>query len=49
MRDLITQGHVYIGMPPLYRISKKDKTEYLYTDEELEKKKKEYGKAEIQG
>ena len=48
MRDLITQGHVYIGMPPLYRISKKDKTEYLYTDEELERKKKEYGKAEIQ-
>lgn len=48
MRELITQGHVYIGMPPLYRISKKDKTEYLYTDEELEKKKKEYGKAEIQ-
>ena len=41
MRELITQGHVYIGMPPLYRISKKDKTEYLYTDEE-------YGKAEIQ-
>ncbi len=48
MRELIMQGHVYIGMPPLYRISKKDKTEYLYTDEELEKKKKEYGKAEIQ-
>ena len=48
MRDLITQGHVYIGMPPLYRISKKDKTEYLYTDEELERKKREYGKAEIQ-
>ena len=48
MRELITQGHVYIGMPPLNRISKKDKTEYLYTDEELEKKKKEYGKAEIQ-
>lgn len=48
MRELITQGHVYIGMPPLYRISKKDKTEYLYTDEELKKKKKEYGKAEIQ-
>lgn len=48
MKELITQGHVYIGMPPLYRISKKDKTEYLYTDEELEKKKREYGKAEIQ-
>lgn len=48
MRDLITQGHVYIGMPPLYRISKKEKTEYLYTDEELERKKREYGKAEIQ-
>ena len=44
MRELITQGHVYIGMPPLYRISKKDKTEYLYTDEELEKKKKSTGK-----
>lgn len=48
MKELITQGHVYIGMPPLYRISKRDKTEYLYTDEELEKKKREYGKAEIQ-
>ncbi len=48
MKELIAQGHVYIGMPPLYRISKKDRTEYLYTDEELELKKKEFGKSEIQ-
>ena len=28
-------GHVYIGMPPLYRISDKNGTRYAYDDAEL--------------
>jgi len=37
MRPLITEGHVYIGMPPLYRVSKGDKHVYAYDDKELSK------------
>ncbi|MBO5214973.1 MAG: type IIA DNA topoisomerase subunit B [Clostridia bacterium] len=49
MRELITEGHVYIGLPPLYRISKRGQTEYAYDDAALEKLKKEMGKGvEIQ-
>lgn len=36
MRALITGGHVYIGMPPLYLIKQGDKAEYAYDDKELE-------------
>lgn len=36
MRPLITNGNIYVGMPPLYKVSTKDKDVYLYTDEELE-------------
>ncbi|MEG1528018.1 MAG: DNA topoisomerase subunit B [Clostridia bacterium] len=35
MKDLLQEGHVYIGMPPLYRVSKKDKVLYAYDDKEL--------------
>ncbi len=35
MRELITQGHVYIGMPPLYRVARGTKLEYAYDDAEL--------------
>ncbi len=38
MRQLIQEGHVYIGMPPLYKIFKKDVVEYAYDDKELKKK-----------
>ena len=37
MRELITAGHVYIGMPPLYLIKKGDKQIYCYDDKELKK------------
>ena len=37
MRPLITEGHVYIGMPPLYRVAKGDKMVYAYDDKELTK------------
>ncbi len=35
MRALINEGHVYIGLPPLYKIYKKDYEEYVYSDQEL--------------
>lgn len=37
MRELITQGHVYIGLPPLYKVQKGDKVVYAYDDAELTK------------
>ena len=44
MRELITDGHVYIGMPPLYKISKKDKVRYAYDDYELQELVSEFGR-----
>lgn len=35
MRELVTGGYVYIGMPPLYKVSKGNFTEYVYSDIEL--------------
>ena len=47
MRPLITSGHVYIAVPPLYRIykeeNKKMHQEYAWDDEGLEKAKKKIG------
>lgn len=36
MRDLIENGMIYIAQPPLYRIKKGKKEDYLYSEEELE-------------
>lgn len=37
MKDLITNGYIYIAQPPLYKIDAgKNKVEYAYTDAELE-------------
>ena len=44
MRELITGGHVYIGMPPLYRVAKGSQILYAYDDKELEKTVKKVGK-----
>ncbi len=48
MRPLIQNGKVYIAMPPLYKVSKKEnkKTiiEYCWNDEELEAAKKKVGR-----
>lgn len=35
MRPLITNGNVYVGMPPLYKVTTKDREWYCYTDDEL--------------
>ena len=44
MKDLITGGHVYIGMPPLYKVQKGQKVIYAYDDKELAKAVKSVGK-----
>lgn len=36
MKELITDGHVYIGLPPLYKVTKGDTETYAYSDSELE-------------
>ena len=43
MPELITHGHVYIAMPPLYKVvPKKGEGEYLYDDKALEKYRKNH-------
>ena len=48
MRELITSGHVYIAVPPLYRVYKEDKSHkviqrYAWSDAELDEAKKYVG------
>ncbi|MBQ9949170.1 MAG: DNA gyrase subunit B [Clostridia bacterium] len=35
MKELVTEGHVYIGLPPLYRVAKGNDIYYAYSDDEL--------------
>ena len=44
MRALINEGCVYIGLPPLYKVYKKDTVEYVYSDAELPDAIKRIGK-----
>lgn len=44
MKELINDGHVFIGMPPLYRVQKKDDVEYVYSDVELPEVTARFGK-----
>ena len=44
MKDLITGGHVYIGMPPLYKVQKGSSVIYAYDDKELSKATRAAGK-----
>lgn len=51
MRPLIANGHLYLALPPLYKVYKADKkgeiSIYAYSDGELEKAKKEIGKTAL--
>ncbi|MBX4262105.1 type IIA DNA topoisomerase subunit B [Clostridium estertheticum] len=51
MRPLIANGHLYMGMPPLYKVYKASKNgevaKYAYSDEQLEETKKEIGKGAL--
>lgn len=44
MKELITDGHVYIGLPPLYKIQKGKEVKYAYSDAELAKMTRATGK-----
>ncbi len=48
MRPIIQNGHLFIAQPPLYKVAKKVKGkevfQYAYSDDELEKVKKNMGK-----
>ncbi len=44
MKELVTNGHLYIGLPPLYKVEKKDKIEYVYSDNELPGVLEQFGK-----
>ena len=43
MTSLVEKGHVYIAMPPLYRLQKGKRVEYVYTDAEKDKLVTEIG------
>jgi DNA gyrase subunit B len=36
MPKLIENGHIYLAKPPLYKVTKRGKSHYLYSDQELE-------------
>jgi DNA gyrase subunit B len=44
MKPLISEGHVYIAQPPLYKVTKNKTDRYLYSDKELETYLNEIGK-----
>ena len=44
MRELVTEGHVYIGMPPLYRVQRGKDIQYAYDDKELRRLTKSGGR-----
>jgi len=46
MPELIKQGHIYVAMPPLYRVRKK-KDYYVYSDDELKKLSEKLGTTNI--
>lgn len=48
MRPLVEQGHVYVALPPLYRLTKNSTVRYCYDDEELAKAQAEMGRCELQ-
>ena len=51
MRQIIANGHLYIALPPLYKVYKQNKNgevvKYAYSDEQLSDAKKEVGKGAL--
>ena len=47
MRQLIEEGHVFLAMPPLYKVSKGKKYMYAYSDEERDRQMEELGQGAV--
>ncbi len=47
MPQLIEDGHVYVAIPPLYRVRKSGKDYYVYSDDELKKLLAKLGNSEV--
>jgi len=47
MRPLLEYGHVFIALPPLYKIEQRKNVYYCYSDEELDKLLEEIGRVGI--
>jgi len=51
MRQLIANGHLYLAMPPLYKVYKNTKgndiIKYAYSDDDLDRVRKEVGKGSL--
>lgn len=51
MRPLISNGHLYLAQPPLYKVYRETKgksiVKYAYSDDDLDKVKKEVGKGAL--
>ena len=45
--ELITQGHLYIAQPPLYRVEKGRSARYVYNEDELNKVRAEFEKESL--
>jgi len=45
MRELIREGHVYIAMPPLFRVQKGTKSEYVYSEDRKDRLVDEWGQS----
>lgn len=43
-RSLIEEGHIYVAMPPLYKLSQGQKAVYVYNEEEKDEEMKKFNK-----
>ena len=46
-KPIIDQGHLYIAQPPLYRVARGKDVKYVYSDDELEKIRKEFATSKV--
>ena len=45
MKPLVENGHVYVALPPLYKVARGKEIKYFYSDEELKAYQEEIGTA----
>ena len=45
MRELIEEGHVYVAQPPLFKVSKRKKSQYIFDERDLDRRMEELGAA----